>query len=270
MTLRFRFQKLQSQSAFDDALASAESAVQHMPKNHPELCIAFVDLGLILNLAPQTEHRERAVDAYLSGWNCVFAPPFPRISCATLAVDLLIECRNWKEAAALAIDAIKLMPSMSSRSVRLADQQRTIGRFSGRASKACSLNLAVSGKTEGAIEVLKQARGVILGLLLDARSEYATLKSSEHASLFEEYEALHARINAPISDTEMNDERYSASSSRKEARRQLEHCLEKIRRLPGLERFQLGLTSDEIMREAVDGYIIVVNISDIRSDGFVI
>jgi hypothetical protein len=57
---------------------------------------------------------------------------------------------------------------------------------------------------------------------------------------------------------------------RREAVKQLEACLGDIRAIPSHERFLLGQTVAEMQEGISEGYVAIMNISQIRSDAIVI
>jgi hypothetical protein len=52
--------------------------------------------------------------------------------------------------------------------------------------------------------------------------------------------------------------------------KELENCIDEIRRLPGFGSFQMGLTAEQMKNASMDGSIIVVNITILRSDAIVV
>lgn len=81
------------------------------------------------------------------------------------------------------------------------DQQHVVSIFSGLAADACSRSLQAGDEVGQALEVLELGRGVIMGLLIDDRSDISKLENSypEQAA---SYEWLRTKINTPVHDTE--------------------------------------------------------------------
>src|SRR4051812_20344694 len=51
---------------------------------------------------------------------------------------------------------------------------------------------------------------------------------------------------------------------------ELDQCIEDIRRIPGQERFLQGQSIAQMQECAVDGYIIVINLTGYRSDAIIV
>jgi len=56
----------------------------------------------------------------------------------------------------------------------------------------------------------------------------------------------------------------------REAVKELDECIHSIRQLPGHERFLLGPTLDELKGWASEGPMVVVNVTDVRSDAIIV
>jgi CHAT domain-containing protein len=145
----------------------------------------------------------------------------------------------------------------------------TISHFSSLATDACSLSLQAGEGVDQAVEQLELGRGMILGYLIDSRSDLSQLAAAwpEHAY---QYDRLRLEINAPISSGGSEDIHSRLLRRRRKAFAQLEDCLRSIRQLLGFDRFLLGPTSNDLKRCATEGPIVVVNVTDIRSDAIIV
>jgi hypothetical protein len=74
----------------------------------------------------------------------------------------------------------------------------------------------------------------------------------------------------PVDGIEDAELRQSRVTRRLEAVKELHGCIGNIRKLPGHERFLLGPTLDELKEWASGGPIVVVNVTDIRSDAIIV
>lgn len=103
--------------------------------------------------------------------------------------------------------------------------------------------------------MLELGRGVILGYLINDRSNISELAASypEHA---EDYDKLRNEVNDPLIDIEDSRSQIARLNRRIEVIRELDNCIESIQRLPRHERFLLGPTPKELMKQAEAGAII--------------
>ncbi|KAJ5711932.1 hypothetical protein N7488_006088 [Penicillium malachiteum] len=111
--------------------------------------------------------------------------------------------------------------------------------------------------------------GVIIGQLMEDRSEISNLAQS-YPEAATEYDRLRNEVNTTTPDLEGDDFRLTRTQKLLEAVTKLEECIRSIRALPGLERFLLGPSLSELMHHAAEGPIIIVNVTELRSDAIII
>ena len=119
------------------------------------------------------------------------------------------------------------------------------------------------------VEILEAGRGAIFGQLIDARSDITdlALRFPEKVAAFDRPREL---FNDPSNmPTDLSGRLYW-NQSRVRADDQLEACIEDIREQRDFERFLLGPSREELKLAAVEGPIVIVNISQIRSDSIII
>jgi len=202
-------------------------------------------------------------------WECRNAVLFTRIRASFLARRLLQNRGHFEEAYELSKETINLLPYVHNRSLDHQDQQYVVSQFSGLAAVACSLALQSGKSAEEALEILEQGRGVILGLLIDDRSDTSNLNAA-YPQLFAHYESLRIELNKPIEDVIDSHPREIASKRRTDVITELEKCIQHIQQLPGFEEFQKGLTAKQMQNCSTKGSIIGVNMTDLRSDAIII
>jgi hypothetical protein len=212
---------------------------------------------------------EEALQVTKRAWFCKTASPFIRLRAATPALRLLQSQEQFESAYSLAAEAIDLLPYVHNRSLDHQDQQYVVSHFSGLATTACALALQTGKGPEAALEVLEQGRGAILRLLMDDRSNTSELKAV-NPELCARYETLQLEVNKPTKDFTDDEAQKTASMSRIEALAQLEKCVQNIQQLPGFSRFQKGLSAKQMQSCSMAGSIVVVNITNLRSDAIII
>jgi tetratricopeptide (TPR) repeat protein len=247
------------------ATETLNRAIELMPKDHPDLARLYYNLGRILGLS--TESSPQAAVAYMKAWECRNGGPFDRVRPARQAIEIFARQKRWDEASAIASEAVEVLPTLNIGSLNRDDQQQVVSSFADLAANACALCLQVGGEGSDAhaLELLEVGRGVIIGTRIDV----SKLESS-HPEKAAEYSGLVVEVNMPIRDVMDGDEQVRSTRRRVAAAQRLEACVREIRELPGHRRFQLGLGPEEMKLVAVDGPIIFINITDIRSDALII
>ena len=257
----------------EEAIRVARQAVDVTPKNHPNLAAMLNNLGTKLGRRykrmGKIKDLKKAIQVTQQAWNCRSATPFVRIRASAQALQLLQSQGDTESAYNLSAEAINLLPYAHNRSLDHQDQQYVVSHFSGLATTACSLALQI-GKGPGvALEVLERGRGVILSLLMDDRSDTSKLKAA-YPQLCAQYESLHLEVNKPAKNLTDDRTRRTASTSRLEAIAKLEKCVQDIQQLPGFGQFHKGLAAKQMQRCSTKGSIVVVNITDLRSDAIIV
>jgi tetratricopeptide (TPR) repeat protein len=267
--LKRRFEQKGVLEDLEQAIQSATYSVKTTPEDHIDLSGRLNNLGYCLSLSPQQNQWGQALECFQKSWKCVNGVPFHRVDAARQAVRLLKQRRQWSEAANISKEAIDLLPIMNNRSLDRQDQQYVLSKFSGLISDACSLSLQIGDDAEEALKLLERGRGVIMSLLIEDRSDISQVRALHPVQA-----ALYDRIRIELSRSTQETGGFNAPDHKTRNRlalmAQFRECVDAIRQLPGFERFLLGPTSEELMSLAKQGPIAVVNVTDLRSDAFII
>lgn len=262
-----RYKHSGSMDDLDEAIKIARQVVQATPDDHPNLAEWLNNFAAKLRQS-NLPNMSEVLQLYQAAWKCAAAPPFTRIRAALLAVVELSNAKEYEEAYQLSCDALEILPRVHDRSLSRDDQQYAVSNFCGLAPHASALALQIGKTPQEALEVLEQGRAAISGLLIDDRSDTTLLQKAD-PDLYITYENLRTEVNRPSNN--MTDQRLQgAVRPRLEAINELEDCKQQIRRLPGFERFQLGLSPEQMQECAADGCIVVVNIQRLRSDAIIV
>ncbi|KAI9863865.1 MAG: hypothetical protein M1813_003517 [Trichoglossum hirsutum] len=264
-----RFERMGCMEDLQEAIRKMEQAVKTTPEGHPNGVSLLKNLGLLLSLSSESLHKDRALESFLKSWECQNGIPYIRVESAILAIQLLRKRKDWHRASAIAKQAVALLPFVNNRSLNRKDQQHAVSKFAGLAADTCSLLLETGGNVTQALELLELSRGVILSYLIDGRSDLSELKAL-YRDKADTYDRLRTEVNAPTSEIKGSNAPFDVMKRRIAAVRELGGCVQDIRQLPGHERFLLGPTAEELRKSAVEGPIVVVNITDIRSDAIII
>lgn len=272
-----RFEALGERVDLERAVEACTEAVGESPEDHPEFGFRLLLLATSLHLRSRlarpnpnsTDHLDGDFDSALhnalKAWNCDISPPRFRISAARLAAALLTTCGRWSEVSSILGAAVKLLPNVSPQFLRREDQEHMLADFTQLASDAVSAALQAGETAAHCLSLLELGRGIIMGFAIDCRSDLSELKRIDLAA-WTSFSQLRTEIDSPLEGTDENTRR-----RRVEAVREFNDTVCAIRRLPGLETFQLPPSAAELIAIAAGGSTIVVfNSTTLRSDALIV
>lgn len=176
---------------------------------------------------------------------------------------------DWDTAWRALRTATSLLPELATSGLTRSDQQYALARLPGIAAEAAAYALQ-AGRPEEALEVLEHGRGVLLGRLLRTRDldldrlrRQAPTLADEFLRLREEETGAPAGPSGPAATTEQAAERRRAHAAA------WQRLLGRIRALPGFDGFLRPPPAEEILRQAGDGPVVLLNIS-IRCDAVIV
>lgn len=256
----------------DRAIEVTCLAVDVTPLDHPARAARLRNHGTWLVHRAERNNSsidfDRALDSYLKAWDCSSAPPSDRIRACMESSKILTSRSEWQKLSSLLEGAIKLLPSVGLRYLRPSDKERLLAEFSGLASIAAAVSLNADRSAYYALELLESGRGVIAGAFMEMQVDVSEL-AQQHPTLADAYMRLQRDLNS-IENFEF------LNPSRRQMERQigteqrLNKLIAQIRALPGLEKFLMPPTANEMMAAAVSGPIVVLNTSEHRCDAFLI
>ncbi|KAI4906680.1 hypothetical protein J4E90_010368 [Alternaria incomplexa] len=225
-------------------------------------------------IAGSTESLEASVRNLSKCAHNPVASPSLRIEAARKAADILILQANFAEADVLLQLAVSLLQRVSPRSLQQKDQQDAISKFSGMTTVAASVALQAGATAEKALEILEEGRGIILGLLFDVRSDISALRS-QHPDLATRFEHLRSSLESPAAQASIEDATSGTNVSldfthRNNIVKQLDESIAHIREQDGFLRFLAPPSMEEMQAIASAGPVIVINVSEYRSDAFIV
>jgi len=265
------------------AIKTKETAVQLTPMDHPDRAIYLLNFGNALRRqferTKSMDVFERSIAIYEQSTNSDIAPPSLRLSAAQACADLLISQRMLKRAKPILETAVNLLPSLSLRQLKREDAQFSISQFANLTARAVSLCLESNMYDPyRALQLLELGRGILANLQLEVRSDISVL-GAEHPELAQQFQHLRDEIDCPLrtlesgliehQSTDINSAS-NASTNRRKLLQQFDSLLVQIRSLQGFEDFLKGPSETQMRSLAAGGAIVVFNVSDIRSDAFLI
>ncbi|KAK0611676.1 CHAT domain-containing protein [Immersiella caudata] len=274
-----RFRRTGSIDDLNRAIDFITMAVDVTPQDHPDRASHLKNLGDRLSTrfkrTDSIDDLNRTLSSYKEGWSCHTAPPSIRIRLAQAAASILALQQEWDESSQLLEEAVKLLPTVSPRSLNHTDKQHMLAESAGLASMAAATALNAGKATSHALQLLELGRGVIASLLMDVRGDISDLKR-KHPGLADEFTSLRDELDSPSDRSTFTISNDSTSSWESQAKRRREadqkfgELIARIRTQPGFERFLLPPTEDEIMAVADLDPIVVVNLSSYRCDAFLV
>lgn len=249
----------------------------------PDRAIGLYDRAVIVmrryRKNPSSSDLHFMLHDLYEAWNTPQARGMTRVTAATLASALLISWKRWQEAYGLLDMVVRFLPvALNSRSIAMrGEQEPKMALIKELAPNFASVAFLLGEDASYCLRILELGRGVIMGSIIDRRSDLSVLLS-KHPQLYAEYHRIRTLLDAPIS--EVNDSTLTNSEAallyekdkmgRENAVASFELTQGSIREKPGFEGFQLPPRSEELMEMACDGPIIMVNSTTIRSDAIIV
>jgi hypothetical protein len=143
-----------------------------------------------------------------------------------------------------------------------------LSRFAGIAADVCGV-LLHARDPETALQYLEKGRAVILGQMIDDWSDLSSLMKA-HLELATEFKTLRDTVNARSGHSSAKSDRLLAAQRRRAAALELELCIQSIQGVPGQELFMEAQSIEAMQACAVDGNVVVVNVSQLRNDAIVV
>ena len=263
--LRSKFLMTKSDKDIENAIKTSQKAVSLTPSGNPKAGIRMSHLGLAF------QHRFEAfaslddllqsVEYFAKAAADTASSPITRIRAAGSASRLLLT-GDKQRAKTLLKDAVAILPIVSPRILMRKDQQYNISECAGITALAVSLSIECGEDPHEALSISELGRGMLANMQLEVRSDISRLAES-HGTLAHELTNLRERI-------EEERPRTGKVEDRRVLYNEFNVLLEKIRSLPGFERYLLGPTKQELIELAKTGPIVVLNISRIRADAILV
>jgi tetratricopeptide (TPR) repeat protein len=287
IALHSRFERTESKEDLNRAIVINEQAVELTPDGHPDLAGRLDSMGNALQSrferTGSKDDLDRAIATKEQAFASDTAPPSIRLKAASSCSNLLINQRNYNRAKSILEAAIQLLPTVSPRQLKHSDQQFNISQFANITSRAVSLRLANADDLYKSLQLLELGRGILANLQLEVRSDISILEVS-HPELANQFQELRDRIDfsSGISESSVIEDHFDISNStsilnfsksvagRRALLKEFDDLLQYIRSIQGFESFLKGPSKSELHSLAEEGPIVVFNVSDVRSDAFLI
>ena len=253
-----------------NAIVYARDAVQRTDTREGVMCAYSENLAELLlhtyRLNEDPRDLTEAVELYTAGVNVESAPATLRIETGQRGATLLEGMGRMKEAYRLLRLCVELLPETGTRASDFVDQQRRLTSLTGLASDAAALALNCGEPPEIAAQLLEAGRGVILGRLLDLRTEVSGLPKT----LEDEYKRLKSVLDPPfqydmsplLQQPNYVDMAHRAASDMKTLRN-------RIREIDGFQDFERPISVAQMKAQATaEQPIVLINVNERRCDAF--
>jgi hypothetical protein len=271
------------------AINYGEEAVKDCPADHYKKAMILERLGSWLRLRfEKSGHygdKARAKEVFTQALLVENAPPIFRVQAGRAAAHLHIQGKEWQLAYNCLSRVVALFPRISPRAFSLEDQQFALSRLTGLAAVAasCALN---AGENHGkALQVLESGRGIISSWHISTRSDISDLESS-YPDLAKRYLDLRKQLSqaAKVLDVPVNTaanlpadtslpldvSHITHTQMHRNIAVELAEIEDEIRSKDDFRDFQMALSTKDFGELARNGSVVVVNVTQLRSDVFLV
>ncbi|MGO9187484.1 MAG: CHAT domain-containing protein [Streptosporangiaceae bacterium] len=287
--LRTRFDRLGGLADLDRAIEVGKAAVAATPADRPDRTGILSNLGVTLERQFErtgtADDRDEALAALRAAVAVKTAPASLRARAAREWGRVAAGWEDWPAAAEGFAAAIGLLARVAPRSLTRPDQEYWLGELAGLGAQASACCLQ-TGQVDRAVALWEQGRGVLLGQALDARTDLTGL-GERHPQLAAEFIRLRDELDSVTdSSGEAPAASHAAGTSdpgradpaavgreidrRRELAEDFDELVARIRAQQGFDRFLLPLPVGELLAAAAQGPVVLLNVTDIRSDALLL
>jgi tetratricopeptide (TPR) repeat protein len=277
-----RYRRTGSRHDFSEALRTCRQALEARPADDPHRAVDMSLLGTMFwDQYRRTKARRHVADMLNASREAAqsdTAPIVTRVGAASNWGLAAATLKNWEQAVEAFTTATSLLPLRAGMELDRRDQEHHLGDETDLAADgaASALNL---GRPELAVGMLEQGRGVLFSQALEGRSDLTELRQ-HHPGIADELLRLNWQLDTPVAPDlgglpEPPDSGTAATGhqevhDRHRLSRERKSLIEKIRDLPGFERFLLPPQEDQLLAAASQGPVICCNVSSYRSDALIV
>lgn len=276
-----RYERLRAFEDSEKAIKCGEEAIRSLPSDHPQLGIILHNLSslLVSRISHSFDDIDYLLRISLKAWSSNASPPTLRVIAARRAAVIFSTLERWPESSFLLKGAVKLLPKVSPRLLDLDDQQHKLSQFTQLASSTVAAALQAGSEASECLSLLELSRGIIMGLVIDCRSSLSELHK-QHPDIYGRFNHLRAEIDSPQKfgksgaiDTLGDNKKHTSEDQRRQRKKdidELDELLTSIRNLPGFAGFLLPPSTEELIKMAKEGPIVILNCTDVRSDAIIV
>jgi len=259
-----------------EAIRYSEEAIQLLPFEDYRRVMGLQVLGELMikkrKLFPSDELAQSCIDVLQAAFECKSTSPMKRIQAGRDLGKFLFETGHFQEMQSTFENVVAILARTDLRWLEDTDRQHALKSITGLASDAAASALLAGSDSSRALELLEQSRGLTLGFIMDYRME-TPVPSGGSNDTIREFNHLRMEIDSIIRRIQFitsSEQKRRLIQEHRVALESLEGSIEKVRSLPGWERFMLPPQSAELIRSARNCIIAVVNSSECMSQSHAI
>jgi hypothetical protein len=267
------YQKTGEQDILNKAIDIIENALRIRDRE------ATGEAGMMFNLGSLLHGRfdktgnsndiERAAKIFYEVWGLKSSPIYVRVQAGAACLKIWSLQRRFQAAVELGKNMIDLLPAVSKSYLEQKDQQFVVKTFAGATADLCACMLEL-GQIQDALQYMERGRAVIIHQLMDYRSEQYMLRKV-YPNVYARYESLRRKLNKSMTGMPSDFvSRVGVLQAQGQTAEEFRAYIDEIRKLPGQERFLLELALPEIQACAKGGTVVIVNVTNIRSDAILV
>lgn len=271
--LRDRFEATGDRADLDEAISLSRESVNTEYATVAERAHAFMTLAFHLEARaalPGTAPRdaEESIELYERVWETDTASTSLRVSAAARGARAA-QTADPARALRLFEGAVGLLPRTAPHQTLQEDQQVSLVGSAGIAADAAALTLDDTRRDEEerawrALELLEAGRAVTLGHGLTMRADLSELWKRHPESALR-FGWLRDTLNTSEQGTSK-----AVAPDRHELAAEFDELIAHVRTLPGFSRFCLPPNREDLLSQAAEGPVVVVNSSARRCDALVL
>jgi hypothetical protein len=271
----------------DDAVTAGQQAVDATPADHPDQAEWLANLAAALRARFERTGVPADLEAVAAAARkavaIAVAPPRVRTRAAREWGRAAASGQRWAEAVAGYEAATSVAGFVAPRSLARRDQEHLLQQLGGLAGDAAACCVR-AGMTDRAVELLEQGRGILLGQILDTRTDLTRL-AGQHPGLAERFAALRDDLNAagergarmamPLAGAGGEarggtDLARWQLERRREIAEEFDSVIGEIRSRPGFGGFLRPPPVSELAAAAGGGPVVIVNVSRFGSHALIL
>ncbi|KAF7979184.1 hypothetical protein HWV62_43465 [Athelia sp. TMB] len=285
--LSIRFDKLGQMADLEQSITNFRAALELRPLGHPERSATLDNLAAVLQIRfrqlGQMADLDEAVDLLQSGANNASDTPKHRYTCASRLIALFQEHNRplllgvYEKALNLLQLALAVYPDVELRREALGTDY-----LSPSLAMSAAAHALEQGQPDKAVEMLEQGRALLWSNMRGYRHPVEAVRQVD-AALADRFRATNEQLEALATFSQSRfdqsqiqelDESVAVSEARWTRQRQLslerDEVLQQIRQLDGFEHFLNAVPFSELKNAASEGPVIIVNVSQQRSDAIIL
>jgi tetratricopeptide (TPR) repeat protein len=264
LALRVRFGRTADPADLEAAFQAALAAEAMVPAAHPGRALVLINLGLIcydrsgqdhLPAAERADRLRQARQALRQAATSPTAMLSTRLHAAAAWGEAAAELGDWPDAVRGYAMAVELLVRLAWAGLDRGDRLRILANYLTLGADAFASALR-AGDPATAIELLEQARGVLLADAIEARTDRGALVEIA-PELADRMDAIRAELDRP----DLAPAATRHPERRRDLAREWDGLVAQARELPGLGDFLGSSPAADLRRCAAGGPVAIVNIS---------